>query len=230
MEDGRPLERVFLLLHGAARFEQRRTSAVVTRGSLFDEGPWALHVPASVRVTVTAPGGAELAVLATANTNDFPPRIHAPHDCRSELRGAGTVGEAAARIVRTLFDTDDAPLSNLVVGEVVTQPGRWSSYPPHHHPQPEIYHYRFSPENGFGFAMVGEQAVTVRQGDTTLIREGQVHPQAAAPGYAMWYLWSIRHLDGNRYTTPAFVQEHAWTTRPGAAIWAPRSTVRGGST
>jgi 5-deoxy-glucuronate isomerase len=230
IENGHALERVFLLLHGTVRFVQGKTSAEATRVSLFDEAPWALQVPAGARVTITAMDGAELAVLSTTNTRDFPSRIHSPQSCRSELRGTGTMGEAATRIVRTLFDDHDAPLSNLVVGEVVTQPGRWSSYPPHHHPQPEIYHYRFAPENGFGFAMVGDQAVTVRHGDTTLIRKGQVHPQAAAPGYAMWYLWSIRHLDGNRYGTPEFVEEHAWTTKPGAAVWAPRAVVKGGST
>jgi 5-deoxy-glucuronate isomerase len=229
IESEEALERVFLLLQGTVRFVQGTTSAEAARVSQFDEAPWALQVASGARVTVTALQPAELALLSTANGVDFPSRIHSPQSCRSELRGVGAVGEAAARIVRTLFDTTDAPHSNLVVGEVVTQPGRWSSYPPHHHPQPEIYHYRFAPENGFGFAMVGDQAFTVHHGDTTLIREGQVHPQATAPGYAMWYLWSIRHLDGNRYTTPEFVQEHAWTARNAAPVWTPKSVVKGGS-
>ena len=130
--------------------------------------------------------------------------------------------------MRTVFDDSDAPFSNLVVGEVVTMPGKWSSYPPHHHPQPEIYHYRFLPENGFGLAVVGDSAFTVRSGDTVLIREGESHPQAAAPGYAMWYLWAIRHLDGNRYVTPTVDPDHAWTTRSGAPVWTPRAVTRGG--
>ena len=87
------------------------------------------------------------------------------------MRGAG----AAARIVRTVFDDTNAPRASLVLGEVVALPGHWSSYPPHHHPQPEIYHYRFHPAQGLAFAAVGERAFTIRAGDTTLIRRGEVH-------------------------------------------------------
>jgi 5-deoxy-glucuronate isomerase len=223
------MERVYLLLHGRVRFEHGMTSVEAGRASLFDEPPWALQAPASARVQIASRDDAELMLLQTENARDFPVRIHSPSTCRSERRGEGTVGEAATRIVRTLFDDKDAPSSNFVVGEVVAPPGRWSSYPPHHHPQPEIYYYRFAPENGFGFAMVGDQAFTVRTGDTVLIRAGQVHPQAAAPGYAMWYLWSIRHLDGNRYGTPVFEPEHAWAGR--AATPAPAAPApKGGTT
>jgi len=41
-----------------------------------------------------------------------------------------------------------------------------------------------------------------------------------APGYAMWYLWVIRHLDGNRYVTPYFVDEHRWVMDKDAEFWA----------
>jgi 5-deoxy-glucuronate isomerase len=55
------------------------------------------------------------------------------------------------------------------------------------------------------------------------ILEGVSHPQVAAPGYAMYYLWVIRHLDGNRYgeksATPIFEPEHRWVTEKGAVIW-----------
>jgi 5-deoxy-glucuronate isomerase len=35
----------------------------------------------------------------------------------------------------------------------------------------------------------------------------------------MFYIWVIRHLDGNRYGTPTFVPEHTWVTDPKAGIW-----------
>ena len=38
----------------------------------------------------------------------------------------------------------------MVLGEVLNLPGKWSSYPPHHHPQPEVYFYRFDYPDGFG--------------------------------------------------------------------------------
>jgi 5-deoxy-glucuronate isomerase len=106
-----------------------------------------------------------------------------------------------------------------VLGEVVTYPGKWSSYPPHHHPQPEIYHYRIRPPQGFGLTAIGEEALVLHDRDPAVIPAGAVHPHAAAPGYALFYIWVIRHLDGNRYGVPTFVPEHTWVTDPNAKIW-----------
>ena len=217
---GSELERAFLLLDGEAQLEWEGGSRLLRRRSLFDESPWCLHLPGGARLSVTAgPGGAELACQATANPARFPARLYSPEECASEERGKGTLRETSTRIVRTIFDDRNAPYSNLVLGEVITYPGKWSSYPPHHHPQPEIYHYRFLPAGGFGLTAIGERAYLLADGDTILIREGEVHPQTAAPGYAMYYLWVIRHLEGRRYVTPTFVPEHAWTMKPEAKIW-----------
>ena len=74
----------------------------------------------------------------------------------------GQVGGACLRLVRTIFDRTNAdPNAELVLGEVITLPGRWSSYPPHHHPQPEIYHYRFTHPQGYGHAELGEDVLLV---------------------------------------------------------------------
>ena len=134
--------------------------------------------------------------------------------------------ETSTRIVRTVFDYANRPESNLVIGEVIGVPGKWSSYPPHHHPQPEIYHYRFLPSQGFGLTAIGETPYLIKDKDTILIREGEVHPQVTAPGYAMWYLWIIRHLDGKPYgpatNTPIFVEEHKWVSGDENNIWNPK--------
>lgn len=230
-------ERAFLLVSGSVKFSWTRHSggeptpagrliaagdtAVAVRTSLFDENPTVLSVPEGFDVRIAALSAtAELYVMATGNAKDFAPRLYLPGECRTEERGKGTMRETSTRIVRTVFDDSNAPHSNLVVGEVVGVPGRWSSYPPHHHPQPEIYHYRFLPEQGFGLTAIGNKAFMLADKDTILIRDGQDHPQVTAPGYAMWYLWVIRHLDGNRYGTPEFTQAHVWVGEPDADIWA----------
>ena len=217
----------------------RTGKATASRLNLFDESPAVLSVPAGVEVQIRAidgsgsrhggtnssahggdKGGAELYVMTTANPRYFEPRFYTPQECRSEERGKGTMNETSTRIVRTVFDDSNAPWSNLVVGEVITIPGKWSSYPPHHHPQPEIYHYRVLPEQGFGVAIIGEHPYVVTDRDTVLIRDGQDHPQVAAPGYALWYLWVVRHLEGNRYSNPIVTEAHKWVTDPNAKIWS----------
>src|ERR1044071_2306516 len=87
-------------------------------------------------------------------------------------------------------------------------PGRWSSYPPHHHAQPEIYHYRFTEPQGYGLAENGPQVFRVKQYDTVKIFDGNDHAQTAAPGYGMYYAWVIRHLPDNPYGIPDFTEEH----------------------
>lgn len=217
-------ERAVLLALGSVEFSWedgggKRFGAKASRSSLFDENPTVLSLPESAKAEVKAISDAELYLVSTDNPRDFPPKLYLPEECFGEERGKGAMRETSTRIVRTTFDDRNATHSNLVIGEVVGVPGRWSSYPPHHHPQPEIYHYRFLPERGFGLTEIGETAYMLQNRDTILIRDGQDHPQVTAPGYAMWYLWVIRHLEGNRYGTPEFNPDHVWVADPKADIW-----------
>jgi len=219
-QDKLPKERAYLLIQGEVLFEWEGRKAVAKRGSCFDENPWCLHVTSGTEVRIISlKNNTEIAVQSTDNKKAFPSKLYTPEDCRSEERGKGTMGETSTRLVRTIFDTTNASDSNLVLGEVIDFPGKWSSYPPHHHPQPEIYFYKFFPENGYGHAEVGEEVYKIKNNDTVLITEGLVHPQTTAPGYAMYYLWVIRHLDDNPYIQPNFVDEHLWVTKAGAKIW-----------
>jgi 5-deoxy-glucuronate isomerase len=131
------------------------------------------------------------------------------------------VQDACLRNVRLIFDRAARPEANLVVGEVVNYPGRWSSYPPHHHDQPEIYHYRFTDPRGYGHAELGDTVLKVRTGDTVFIPPGLDHAQVSAPGYGMYYLWTIRHLPGNPYTGFTFNEDHRWTLDPKQQGWMP---------
>jgi len=213
-------ERAYLLLQGEVRFLWQNKMVSAKRSNCFDQEPWCLHVPAGIQIAVEAASeNAELAVIMTDNQKYFEPRLFTPAECRSEQRGKGTMKETSTRTVRTIFDTTNAPEANLVLGEVIDHPGKWSSYPPHHHPQPEIYFYKFLPENGFGYAEIGEEVYKVRNNDTAKITDGMTHPQTTAPGYAMYYLWAIRHLKDDPYIQPTFVPEHLWVTREDAKIW-----------
>jgi 5-deoxy-glucuronate isomerase len=220
-------ETALLLMSGAVRIQAGKRGEAFQRRSLFDEGPSCLHAPKDVRIDISAAEESELTVYGTRNGLAFEPRFYRPGDVPDEHRGKGHVGDACHRLVRTIFDRRNAdPKAELVLGEVITLPGRWSSYPPHHHAQPEIYHYRFTLSQGYGHAELGERVFQVRQYDTLRIPAGLDHAQCAAPGYGMYYSWVIRHLPDRPYTVPEFTAEHRWTMEPEARFWQPKGTGR----
>lgn len=216
-------ETAWLLMQGTVRIASGSIDAKFARRSLFDESASCLHASAGTDVAIEALEAAELTVYECANSERFAARAFQPADVPNEHRGRGQVRDRSLRFVRTIFDgRNSPPQAQLVLGEVVTLPGGWSSYPPHHHAQPEIYHYRFTATQGYGHAEIGESVVKVRSGDTIFIPAGHDHAQCAAPGYGMYYAWVIRHLPGNPYTVPEFAPEHAWTMSPTAEFWWPR--------
>jgi 5-deoxy-glucuronate isomerase len=215
-------ETAFLLMQGRISGQVGGQGFELARDSLFDDSPACLHAAAGTPVEIRAAADSELTVYSCDNPATFLPRVFRPGDVADERRGEGQVGGRCLRLVRTIFDARTSPPGvRLVLGEVVTLPGGWSSYPPHHHPQPEIYHYRFTHPQGFGHAEHGDDVFKVRQYDTIRIRAGNDHAQAAAPGYGMYYAWVIRHLPGQPYDVPEFTAEHAWTMTPDAKIWEP---------
>ncbi|MBD3350598.1 MAG: 5-deoxyglucuronate isomerase [Candidatus Lokiarchaeota archaeon] len=216
------LEKAVLLMHGKVllnwnnKNDNKETEAEISRDSIWDKNPWCLHVDKNTSIEIKADQlGAELAIVTTKNEQELPAKLYTPEECESEERGKGTMRETSTRIVRTIFDDSNEPLANLVLGEVINFPGKWSSYPPHKHEMPEIYHYRFLPEQGFGFSMLGDDAVQIHDGDTVGIFN-EWHSQTSAPGYAMYYIWPIRHLKDKRYgkssDTPVFDPQHLWVT------------------
>lgn len=221
-------EKAILLILGKVQLKWAEESKVIERKSYLDENPSVLLAPSSVTVTIsTFEESAELAIFQTKNENQYSARFFSASNILNEQFGKGTLRETSTRDVRTIFDKNNMPESNLVLGEVVNYPGKWSSYPPHGHNQPEIYHYRFSPVQGFGFAMDGnETAHVVKNGDTLVILDGVPHSQTSAPGYAMYYIWAIRHLDGDPYGPQEprkFLPEHKWVMDPknNSKIWPP---------
>ena len=209
----RDREAAYLLVKGEVRLRWDKTGETMRRESLLDEKPGILHVSVSSEVEIEGlTGGAELAVFSAKNGNSFEPAFHKGADLRSIWLGSGNVGEETRRELRIGADNENAPFSQMTFGEVVNLPGKWSSYPPHFHDHPEIYHYRFDRDSGFGYAGIGDEVYRVTGGDTLLIPPGKTHPQVSAPGYAMVYLWVMPHLPDNRFgsTSRQFVPEHSW--------------------
>lgn len=222
LKESHPKETVWVLLKGRAELSFAGSLKTVQRDSIFDEAPTALHLGPRTEVAIKSIADCEWAVARAHNGRNFAPRIFLPEDLKPEYRGRGLAQDACLRNVRLIFDKTVRAEANLVIGEVINYPGRWSSYPPHHHAQPEIYHYRFTEPQGYGHGEAGEEVFKLRHNDTLKLPGGLDHAQVAAPGYGMYYLWVVRHLKGNPYTGFEFAKEHAWLLDPKRQGWQPR--------
>lgn len=212
-------ETAILLIDGKITISWEDKKETIERNSVFDEEPMCLHVCKGVEVVVNAENDAEILVQLTENDKKFESKFYDSSNIRSDIFGEGVWNDTARRVVRTIFDYDNAPYSNMVMGEVITYPGKWSSYIPHHHEQPEVYYYKFNKPQGFGFSLIGEEAYKIVNNSFSTIPGGLVHPQASAPGYAMYYCWMIRHFDNNPWTERIDLDEHKWLLEKDIKIW-----------
>jgi 5-deoxy-glucuronate isomerase len=198
--------------------------ALQGRTSVFDALPSAFYLPAGGRATITPDGGGgpdtdrgpTMLAIATAPTR---PEVSAglrsvhirPEDIRVEIRGAGHSTRQINHIVPPEFAAD-----RLLLVEVLTPAGNWSSWPPHKHDVDampgeavleEIYHYRFArPEawalqriyraDGSPLGAPRDAVWAVRDGDVVVVTDGY-HPFSATDADDAYYL---NALAGDRRT------------------------------
>lgn len=190
-------ETAVLLLKGEIEYRFDGRSCLAARKDVFTDGPWCVHIGTEAQLEVEAKADdTEILVQSTHNDTVFPSRLYRPEDAPWAYSSVGKFGNTAKRRVSTIFDIDIAPYSNMVLGEVLNDPGNWSGYLPHRHPQPETYYFLFDRPEGFGASFVGDQVFKSVDGSFSAIPGGALHPQAAAPGFQMYTCWMIRHLDG----------------------------------
>ena len=168
------------------------------RNSVFEGLPWSVYVPAQSMFDVVAKEMCEIALCVAPSNGGYHPQIISPADIREETRGQGT----NTRFVRNILP-DTSPLAErLLVVEVITPGGNWSSYPPHKHDTDdypnetyleETYYHRLNPPRGFGFQRVYtedgslDETMAIGDGDVVLVPKG-FHPVSAPHGFDLYYL------------------------------------------
>lgn len=172
-------------------------SGVGGRESVFDGPPHAVYLPPDTGYSVAARTDLELGVTSAPAERGVEPREIRPEEIRVENRGSGNAG----REVRPIL-MEDRPAESLLVVEVITPNGHWSSFPPHKHDRDdrpnetyleETYYHRMRPEAGFAFQRVYtedralDETLCFSDGDTVLVPRGY-HVVSAPPGYDLYYL------------------------------------------
>jgi len=207
-------EMAVLLIEGSIGFSWNDSKSYTegNRSNCIDYPGFCWHVPRKSPIHIINWGEetCEILVQSTKNGKDFEPKFYTPETTRRDTFGLGQFEGKAQRTVSTFFDYGSAPYSNMVCGEILIPQGGWSSYPPHEHPQPEVYYYRFGHPNGFGACFLDDNVYKITDRSFAAVPGGKYHPQVNAPGYPMMYVWMIRHFDGYPWTERNFQPEHTW--------------------
>jgi 5-deoxy-glucuronate isomerase len=187
-----------------------RFNPIGSRADVFSGLPYALYLPRHTSFTVMGITACEFAVAWSRTNGDYPARLISPADITVEIRG----GDHATRQINNIIPPGFA-CGRLVVVEVYTPGGNWSSYPPHKHDidkwsddgrvteadLDEVYFYKIDRPEGYAIQYIYtdpesplhragfpiEAAVLARSNDAVLIPEGY-HPVSSPPGYTTYYL------------------------------------------
>ncbi|MFC5647892.1 5-deoxy-glucuronate isomerase [Paenibacillus solisilvae] len=168
------------------------------RMSVFEKiPPYSVYVPSGDRFAVTAVTDLQIAVCWAPGKGSQPARLIAPEQVGVELRGQGST----ERLIHNILPESE-PADSLLVVEVFTPGGHWSSYPPHKHDRDflpeeslleETYYYQVQPGQGFAVQRVYtddgslNETLAVSSGEAVLVPKGY-HPVSAPPGYEVYYL------------------------------------------
>lgn len=193
------------------------------RPNVFAGMPYTLYLPPGTRFTVEVTSAQlDIAYGWALAKESHPARLVKPAEVEIEIRGGGNVTRQINKMIPPGF-----PASRLVVVEVYTPSGNWSSYPPHKHDEhivdavgnvveadlEEVYFYKIDRPEGFAYQRIYtadrrlDELILARDNHLVLSPQGY-HPVVAAPGYNCYYL---NMLAGSAQSLAATDDpEHTW--------------------
>jgi 5-deoxy-glucuronate isomerase len=192
------VEQCIVLLSGKAYVKAGALDCGIIgeRMSPFDGGPHSVYVPPHTDWTFQAVTECEIGLCSAPAKGEKPPLYLPPGPV--EQRGQGT----NARFVSNILPDDSPHAESLLVVEVITPGGNWSSYPPHKHDTDnpphetyleETYYHRLKRGSGFAIQRVYtddltlDETMAVSDRDVVLVPKGY-HPVGAPHGFDLYYL------------------------------------------
>lgn len=194
-------EVILVMVEGKATIEGagRNWGTLGERMSVFEKSPpHCLYLPNGTDWTATAETECTIAVCSAPGHGGHEARRIGPEGIALAERGKGT----NTRYINNIAMENEDYCDSLLVTEVFTPAGHWSSYPSHRHDEDdyprityleETYYHRINPAQGFGVQRVYtddgrlDETMAVADGDVVLVPRGH-HPCGAPYGFEMYYL------------------------------------------
>ncbi len=157
-----------------------------------------VYIPRDAAIAVKATSAADLAEFSAEVAGDYPLQMVRYSNVKDDKSLHFTAGGPATTRDLNILIGKNVQAGRLLAGLTISEPGNWTSWPPHEHAAmlEELYVYTHMPPPGFGIQFVytnthePEFATIVRDGDVVLMPRGY-HPNVAAPGHRIAFLWAM---------------------------------------
>lgn len=194
-------EVILVMVEGKAKITGARQDWGVLgdRMNVFEKSPpHCLYLPNATNWDAKAETDCVIAVCAAPGSAGHAARRIGPDGISLTERGKGT----NTRYINNIAMEGEDYCDSLLVTEVFTPAGHWSSYPSHRHDEDdyprityleETYYHRLNPNDGFGIQRVYtddgslDETMSVADGDVVLVPRGH-HPCGTPYGFEMYYL------------------------------------------
>ncbi len=174
-------------------------ATVKADGKEFEIGKFdAIYVPRDSSIEISTSNSVDLAEFSSDVTGRYPLKVVRYAEVQKDpgLKFA-TGGPGSSRELNMLI-AKNVEAGRLVAGFTYSDPGNWTSWPPHEHAKmlEEIYVYFDMPEPAYGIQLVyndteyPELITAVRDGDAVLMPSGY-HPNVSVPGHRIAFLWAM---------------------------------------
>jgi 5-deoxy-glucuronate isomerase len=158
----------------------------------------AIYIPRDASVEVSTDQEADIAEFSSNVDSSYPLQVVRYAEVSKDPALKFTAGAPGQQRQLNIVLGKNVEAGRLVAGFTVSEPGNWTSWPPHEHAAmlEEMYVYFDMPAPAFGIQMVytdtdsPELVTVVRDGDAVLMPSGY-HPNVSVPGHRISFLWAM---------------------------------------
>jgi 5-deoxy-glucuronate isomerase len=157
-----------------------------------------IYVPRDSSIQVQTSDQVDIAEFSAEVEGTYPLKLVPYADVAKDPTLKFTPGAPGQKREVNIVLGKNVDAGRLLLGFTISEPGNWTSWPPHEHAAmlEEMYVYFDMPEPAFGIQMVyndtqyPELVTVVRDGDAVTIPSGY-HPNASVPGHRITFLWAL---------------------------------------
>jgi len=174
-------------------------ASVKVAGDSFDLAQYdSIYIPRDSAIEVTTHSEVDLAEFSAGVDGEYPLQVVRYSEMSKDPSLKFTTGTPGQQRHLNICVGKNVEAGRLLVGFTFSEPGNWTSWPPHEHGEmlEEMYVYFNMPAPAYGLQLVysdteyPELVVPVRDGDAVLMPAGY-HPNVAVPGHSIGFLWAM---------------------------------------